>query len=144
MVATRPLGVDATAGDAAKCVARGGMDERQVEVAGEQNDGDVHEPVVEQDRVRKPEAGVALAIPEQEARDREQDGESGGDDRVQLLTGVETTRAPAAMQEPAPVVRVEALELADRGGQPGAKANKEQQRDQYRPGERRVQVYILH
>src|SRR5919197_5746639 len=111
METARPFRVNRSEGNAAEGVPRRWMDQRQVEVAGKQDERGIHEPVMEQNRVRKPETGVALAVPEQEARDREQDSEGRGHDRVQLLAGVETARPTAPVQQPAQVLGVEALEL---------------------------------
>src|SRR5262249_54871816 len=133
MMAARPLRVDAAADHAAEGLARRRGDQREVEVAGEQDERAVHESAVEQNRIRTPEAGVALAIPEQEARDRKENGERRRHDRVQLLTGVEATGTAATAQQPTQVVGVETLDLADRLAQPGAKPEQEQQRDQDRP-----------
>jgi len=74
------------------------VNDGEVEVADEQNEEDVHQAVVDEDRAGKPEAGVALAVPEQESGEREQEGERGADRGVQLLAGVEEAlwRPPAA------------------------------------------------
>ena len=75
---------------------------------------DVHQPVVDEQRARQAEARVALAVPEEEARHREQQRERGGHDDVQLLARVQAARRAAAVEEPVAVVGVEAVDLADR------------------------------
>ena len=71
---------------------------------------------------------VALAVPEEEAADREQDRERGGDDRVELLAGVQPPLRGAAAEQPAAVVGVEVLDLAQRarrarGGRRGRRSS---------------------
>ena len=80
------------------------------------------------------EAGVALAQPEQHARHEEQEGVGGGERRVQLLAGVETTlrRRPAA-EQPASVVAIEAVELARRPQNPAPVARERNQERAARP-----------
>jgi hypothetical protein len=46
----------------------GGVDHREVQVADDQDECGVHEPVVEHDRAREAEPRVALAEPEEQAR----------------------------------------------------------------------------
>ena len=89
----------------------------------------------------EPEARVALAVPEEEAADREQDREGGGDDRVQLLAGVQPALRRVAAEEPAAVVGVEVLDLvhgARAGTRRSPTTSDEHERD--RPGDRRVDV----
>src|SRR5436309_16132350 len=93
-------------------MARGRADQHEVEVADEQQQRDVHQAVVEQDRARKAEAGVALAVPEEESREGEQNGEGACHRRIELLAGVELPGPARAVAEPAAVVLVEAIELA--------------------------------
>jgi hypothetical protein len=81
-------------------------------MAGEQDERDVHQAVVEQDRAGEAEAGVALPVPEQEARDGEQNDEGAGHRGVELLSGVEFSRPARAVAKPAAVVLIEAVELA--------------------------------
>ncbi len=89
VVAERPVFADPAAGDRAERVSSTGMDQGEVEVAEQEEEGDVHQPVVHDQRVLESEGVVALAVPEEEAGDGEENREGGGDDRVDFLTGVE-------------------------------------------------------
>ena len=85
MVAHGPLDADVAEGHPAQRVAGRRMDQREIEVADEEQERDVHQAVVEDHRAREAEPRVALADPEEHARDPEQDGERGRQDRVDLL-----------------------------------------------------------
>src|SRR3954454_6952207 len=65
MVLARPVLVDPAARHAAERVPRPRMDHRQVEVTQEEDERDVRQPVVDEDRLREAEARVALAVPEE-------------------------------------------------------------------------------
>src|SRR5712692_2220337 len=104
VVLARPLLTHVPERHAAKCVAGGWVDEREVEVAGDDDERGVHQGVVDEDRAREAEARVSLAVPEQEAGDEEEDGKRCGQGGVQLLAGVEAALRRAPPQEPAAVV----------------------------------------
>ena len=89
------------------------------------------------------EAVVALAEPEEEAREREQEREGDGQDRVDLLPGVEPALRRAAAAEPAPVVAVDRLDLAPVVGEPLAVADDEDHDDRDRPGDGDPDVDVL-
>jgi len=121
-------------------VARARVDDCEVEMPGEQDEEHVHEPVVDEQRAGETETRVALAVPEQESRDREVDRERGGDRRVELLPGVEPSlRRPFASQ-PAPVVRVESVELAQRAPQAGTVTDEDDKRERGDPRDRRPKM----
>src|SRR6266568_7708864 len=84
VVAKRPVFTYPAAGDRAERVSSAGMDQGEVEVAEQEEEGHVHQPVVHDQRVLEAESVVALAVPEEEAGDGEENGERGGDDRVDL------------------------------------------------------------
>src|SRR5205807_725670 len=104
VVAECPVFAYPAAGDRAERVSSAGMDQGEVEVAEQEEEGDVHQPVVHDQRVLEPEGVVALAVPEEEAGDGEENGERGSDDRVDLLTGVEAALWCAPTFEPGEVV----------------------------------------
>ena len=84
-------------------------------MADDDHDREVHQRVVEVERAAEADVGVALAEPEQHPGDEEERREGGGDDRVDLLAGVEAPlRASRAAGEEAAVVAVEEVDLADR------------------------------
>ena len=110
-----PVFADGSEGHAAESVPRGRVDEGQVEVADDDHDRDVHERVVEVDGAGESEARVALAVPEQQARDEEQRRECCGQDCVDLLAGVEAALGAVDVAgEEAAVVAVEQVDLAER------------------------------
>src|ERR687887_2740918 len=115
MAPPRPAGTDVAGGDPAEGGARGRADDGQIEMPDKQDERDVHEAVVQENRVGEAKAGIALAVPEQEARDGEEQCEGGGQRRVQLLAGVEPARVAWPVEEPAAIVLVEAVELAPCG-----------------------------
>ena len=117
VMCARPVGVDPAARHAVQGMARLRVDQAQVEVAEEEEERGVHQPVVDQDRLGEPEARVALAVPEQHAGDAEQHRERSGDDRVQLLAGVQAALWRAAAAEPVAVVAVERVDLVQRRAQ---------------------------
>src|SRR5439155_15816709 len=80
MVAERPVFAYPAACDRTERVASAWIDQREVEVAEEEEERDVHQPVVHDQRVLESEGVVALAVPEKEAGDGEQHGERRGDD----------------------------------------------------------------
>src|SRR2546427_5946816 len=111
VVAKRPVFAYPAAGDRAERVSSAGMDQGEVEVAEQEEEGDVHQPVVHDQRVLEAERVVALAVPEEEAGDGEENGERGGDGRVDLLTSVEAALRCAPAFEPGEVVAVEPVDL---------------------------------
>src|ERR1700675_3083128 len=106
MVLECPFLVNRAARHAVERVAGLGVDEREVEMAEEEEERDVHQPVVDEDRVGEAEASIAFPVPEKTARDREQNGERGGDDRIELLAGVQPALGWVAELEPVAVVAV--------------------------------------
>ena len=88
------------------------MNKGEVEVAGEQQERDVHQAVVEDHGAREAVARVLLAEPEQKTGHAEQDGEGGGERSVDLLAGVEPSLRSAAAAEPAEVVALLSAETA--------------------------------
>ena len=84
-------------------------------VADEQAEGDEHQPVMQDDGAREAEARVALAEPEQEPGDKEEDRERRRQSRVQLLTGVEPAlrRGPPAEQPYVDSLTLEQASLQD-------------------------------
>ena len=137
------MAVDGAGRHAAERVPRRRVDHRQVEVADEQDERDVHQPVVEDDRAVEAEAVVALAEPEQEAGGGEEDGERGGQDRVQLLAGVEAALRTRDPPQPEAVVAVDDVELARGAPQRAAVAEEDDQPECDRPGDRGVDVHVL-
>src|ERR671934_507088 len=98
---------------------------------------------MQQDRAGEAEAGVALAVPEQEPGHREQQRERRGQGGVELLPGVELARAAAAAAKPGAIVPIEAIELAQRRTHaPAADDKDERERDE--PGDSGVQVERLY
>src|SRR5579872_1521845 len=73
VMALGPVLADRSDGDSPQSVARRRMNHGQVQIADQEDDGDVHQPVVEDDRTGEAETGVALAQPEQHARHEEQE-----------------------------------------------------------------------
>ena len=86
---------------------------------------------------------VALAVPEEEAGDGEENREGGGDDRVDFLTGVEAALRCAAAAEPGEVVCVEAVDLARGCEQSAAVTGEDDECECSEPGERRVDVDVF-
>src|SRR5262245_54606887 len=115
----RPLLAHSADGDPAQRVTGGGMEDGEVEVAHEEAEGDVHQPVVEQDGAREAEPRVALAEPQQQAGSEEQHGERRGQRGVDLLARVEAALWGVLTAEPAEIVAVEAVDLA-RGAEDAA------------------------
>src|SRR6478735_3697628 len=91
VVLARPRLVDLSSGHPPQRMARARMDEREVEVTDEQADGDEREDVVDGARAVEDEAVVALAEPEEEAGEGEEEREGYGQERVDLLAGVEAS-----------------------------------------------------
>src|SRR5207302_7230518 len=114
VVLERPLLIHPAARDAVERVPGLGVDEREVEVAEEEEEGDVHQPVMDEDGVGEAKARVAFAVPEERTRDREQNRERGRGDRVQLLAGVEPTLRRMPPLEPLAIVAVPEIDFADR------------------------------
>src|SRR3954470_23830386 len=77
MVLRRPLLAHGADRDPAQRMARGGMDHGEVEMADEECERHVHQPIVDDDGAGEAEAGVALAEPEQEPGDQEEHRERG-------------------------------------------------------------------
>src|SRR5262245_5939468 len=88
------------------------MDEREVQVPHEDDQGDPRQGHVHGARAVEEEAVVALPEPQEEARDEKEDREGDREDRVQLLAGIELPLRCVTSDEPAPVVDVEVLDLA--------------------------------
>src|SRR5882672_7256857 len=80
----------------------------------EEEERDVGQPVVDEDRLREAEARVALAVPQQDAADREQQREDGGQDRVHLLARIEAALRRMTALQPVSVVAVEEVDLTQR------------------------------
>ncbi len=112
-------------------------------MAGDDEQGGVHEPVVDEDRARQPEAGVALAVPEQQTGEEEEDGEGGGNGGVQLLARVEAALRRAAAAQPATVVGVEEVEIARRSAKAAPVAGGSDEQDRARPADARVEVDVF-
>ena len=72
-MARRPFLADGAERDPAQRVPRRRVDHGEVEVADRSDERDVHQAVVEDDRAREAELRVALAEPEQQARDQEEE-----------------------------------------------------------------------
>ena len=120
------------------------IDDGQEKVPDEEDERDVHQPVVHEERVRRTEARVALAVPEEEAGDDEEQGERGGDHRVQLLPCVQAALRGRPALQPRAVVGVEAVDLP-RGANERAPVSDERDHDERdRPGNGRVDVDPLH
>src|SRR6476646_3611475 len=111
VVLDRPLLVDPAARHPAQGMPCPRVEHGEKEVAEEEQQRHVHQPVVHEQCLRQPEAGIALAVPEEEAGEREQDGERGGDHRVELLPRVETSLRRLATSQPRAIVGVEAVDL---------------------------------
>jgi hypothetical protein len=106
----------------------------------EQEERDVHQPVVDEQGVREPEPGVTLPVPEEEAGDREEQPEHGGDDRIQLLARIQPALRRTASAEPGEVVGVEAVDLASCAGELPSIAEEDDERQRHDPGQRRVEM----
>src|SRR6266566_827652 len=143
VVLQRPVLAHPATGDPAQRMARRRIHERQVEVAEHEEERDVHQPVVDDERVLEPEGVVPLPVPEEEAGEREQEGERRRDDHVELLAGVEAALRIAAPPQPAEVVVVEDVDLARVCEQPAAVAGEDDKSQGGEPGERRVDVDVL-
>src|SRR5438552_17295291 len=94
----RPVLAHRPDGHSAQRVAGRRMANREIEMARKQAERDEHQAVVEDDRAREPKPRVALAEPEEDARNGEEDRERRRERRVQLLAGVE----PALRRGPLP------------------------------------------
>src|SRR5579871_6781582 len=126
----------------AQCVPRGGMDQGEVEVSGQERERDVHQSVVEEHRAREAEARVLLAEPEQEPGDTEEDRECGGECSVDLLARVEPSLRGFTGPQPAQVIAVERLQLTCRAPQP-AKAEHDDDRERGEPADSGPEVHAL-
>ncbi len=124
-------------------MARCRTNEHQVEVPGEQQQRDVHQAVVKQDRAGKAEAGVSFAVPEQKPRHGEQHREGPSQRGVDLLARVEPPGAARAAKEPAAVVVVEAVEGAQRRRHAHAVADDNDEDERAQPRDAGVQVDCL-
>src|SRR6266566_1375719 len=143
VVLQRPVLTHPAARDPAQRMARRRIHERQVEVAEHEEERDVHQPVVDDERVLEPEGVVTLAVPKEEAGEREQEGERRRDDHVELLAGVEAALRIAAPPQPAEVVVVKDVDLAGIREQTAAVAGEDDKSQGGEPGERRVDVDVL-
>ena len=88
-------------------------------------------------------AVVALAEPQEEAGDDEEDGERGREQRVELLAGVEAPLRRPTPAEPPAVVGVERLDLAPVGSEPAAVAEHQNEHDRRGPDERGAEMEVL-
>ena len=98
---------------------------------------------MDDDRPVDAKAAVASGQPEQDPRRGEEEGERGGGDRIQLLTGVETALRRLPQREPAAVIAVEPLDLAPVGGERAAVADDDDEHDRHAPGDCGEQVHVL-
>src|SRR5688572_3891118 len=101
---------------------------------GEQPDGEERQRLVDGARAVEEEAVVPLAEPEEEARGDEEDGEGRAEKRVELLACVEAPLRRATPAEPAPVVRVERLDLPPVGGEPPPVSQHDDEDESDHPG----------
>ena len=94
-------------------------------------------------RAREDEAVVALAEPEEEAREREQQREGDRQEGVDLLAGVEPPLRRLAAAEPAAVVPVDRLDLAPVLDEALAVADDQDHDERDRPGDGNPDVHAL-
>src|SRR6059058_5428526 len=104
VVLARPVLVDPAPRHPAERVPRPRMDHRQIQVPQEEDEGDVRQPVVDEDGLREAETRVTLAVPEEHPCDDEQQRKHGGQDRVHLLAGVQPPLRRMTAQEPRTIV----------------------------------------
>src|SRR2546430_9628923 len=123
----RPVQTHRSGGHSAQRMARRRIEQREIEMAGEQDDRDERDPVVEEDRARELEAVVALAEPEERSGDGEENGERGGERRIDLLSRVESPLRCRAASQPVDVVVVEPVELTYGRAQAAAVAERDAQ-----------------
>src|ERR671930_381909 len=138
-----PIGSHIAGRDAPERVAGGRSDDGKVEVADQQDQRAIHQAVVEQDRAGEAESGVALAVPEKEARDGKKQREGCGQRCVELLAGVEPARTAATMEKPASVVLVEAIELAQGRERPPPVTDSDDKRERDQPRDAGIEVECL-
>src|SRR3954453_21973159 len=112
MVMLGPGAANRAEDHAVECLARGGMDRGQVNVAEENGKRDVGERRVDRVCLRDDVEGEPAVLPENQSGDAKRDGAVGGEDRVQLLTGVETSlgrsrgsRIDRGLEEPLTIFR---------------------------------------
>ena len=135
MVLAGPRLVDLAGDHAAKCMSRARVDQRQVEVPDEEEDREQREDVVDGAGAVEDEAVVALAQPEEDAGQGEEQREGDRQQGVDLLAGVEAPlRRPPAGQ-PAPVVTVDGLDVAPVLGQALAVSGDDDHDDRDHPGD---------
>ncbi len=89
VVLPRPVLADVAGRDPAQRVSRGGVDDGEVEMTDEEPYRGERQRLVHDAGAVEEEAVVALAEPEEEPRDGEEQRKSGGEQRVHLLAGVE-------------------------------------------------------
>src|SRR5436305_12964179 len=119
------------------------MDQGQVKMAQQQEERDVHQPVVHDQGVLKSERVVTLAVPEEKTCDCKEDGQRSSDDRVDLLTCVEAALWSYAAAQPAEVVAVEAVDLARCCEETAAVACEQHQGERGEPRERCVDMDVF-
>src|SRR5690349_10920348 len=106
------------------------MDDREIEVADEADERGVEQRVLQGHGARKAEARVALPEPEEQARDEEEHGERGRQDRVDLLADVEA-------------VVLEDLDLARRAQQATAVTDERDERERGQPADAAPEMEVL-
>src|SRR5207244_11232018 len=97
----------------------------------------------DEQRARQAEARVALAGPEQETGHEEERGEGSGQPEVQFLAGVEAPLGCAPAEQPAPVVAVEEIELAQRAAERSPVGERDDDEKGSRPSDPGVEVDVL-
>ena len=98
---------------------------------------------MQQDRAGETEVRIALAVPEQEPRDSEEQCEGGGHRGVELLARVEPAWTAGAAPQPAAIVLVETVELAQRRDHALAVADGDDEGEHDQPGDAGVEMDFL-
>src|SRR6266403_295509 len=108
-------------------------------MTGQQDERDPHQPVVQHDCARETESRVALAVPEQDAGQREEHGERSRHGSVELLARVEATLLRRIAAQPETVV-----EVVKRAAQTLSVTEEHYREQRKRPGNRGVEMDVLH
>src|SRR5439155_19574972 len=111
MMLPGPLELDVAAHDSSERMPRPRIDQGEIQMAGQQDERDPHQSVVQDDRPREAESCVTLAVPEQDPGDREKHRERRGYRGVELLARVEAALLGRIAAEPEAVVQIEPVEV---------------------------------
>src|SRR6266516_5458202 len=120
------------------------IDQGEIQMAGQQDERDPHQSVVQDDRSSETESCVTLAVPEQDPRDGEENREGGCYRGVELLTRVEAPLLCRIAAEPEPVVQIEPVEVVQGPAQSLSIAEEDDRKQSQGPRNRRVKMHVLH